>query len=57
MHGSLAHQSQHSENGITIGSAAFAPLTVGQTDKPTDHTTSSVAIGCINTVAMLPKVD
>jgi len=40
----------NSLNGISIGSAVLAGLTVvmyGQTDRPTDHATPSVAIGRI----------
>jgi len=49
-----AHQSQH-PNGITIGSAIFAGLTVvtdRQTNQPTDHTMPSVAI---TSAAMRPN--
>jgi len=40
-------------NGVTIGSATFAGLTVvtdRQTDRPTDHATPSVKIGRIYTM-------
>ena len=43
-------------NGISIGAAVFAGLT-NVTDRPTDHATRSVTIGCIyvRTTAMWPN--
>ena len=56
-HGSLCPpESTHNTNGISRGSASFAELTI-VTDRPTDHATRCVTIGCINvhSTAMWPK--
>ena len=46
----------HNQDGISIGSAVFAGLTT-VTDRPTDHTPRSLAIGRIyvRSIAMQPK--
>jgi len=56
MHVSLGPRKSSTQNGISIGSAIFAGLT-SVTDKPTDNSTQSVAIGhiYIRSTAMRPN--